>query len=49
MLVQPTSILFGILVLGNNLQGYHLLGLMLIIAGLMVIDSSVVAFRRNRN
>ena len=49
MLVPPTAILLGILVLGENLQGHHLLGLTLIIAGLMVIDGRVAAFRRDRN
>ena len=49
MLVSPTAILLGILVLGENLQGHHLLGLMLIVAGLMVIDGRVAAFRSDRN
>jgi len=49
MLVPPTAILLGILVLGENLQGHHLMGLMLIIAGLIVIDGRVAAFRRDRN
>ena len=49
MLVPPTAILPGILVIGENLQGHHLAGLMLIIAGLMVIDGRVAAFRRDRN
>ena len=49
ILVSPTAILLGILVLGENLQGHHLLGLMLIIAGLIVIDGCVAAFRRDRN
>lgn len=49
MLVPPTAILLGILVLGENLQGHHLMGLMLIVAGLMVIDGRVAAFRRDRN
>ena len=49
MLVPPTAILLGILFLSENLQGHHLLGLMLIIAGLMVIDGRVAAFRRDRN
>jgi len=49
MLVPPTAILLGILVLSENLQGHYLLGLMLIIAGLMVIDGRVAAFRRDRN
>lgn len=49
MLVPPTAILLGILVLGENLQGHHLLGLMLIIAGLIVIDGRVAAFGRDRN
>ena len=49
MLVPPTAILLGILVLGENLQGHDLMGLMLIIAGLIVIDGRVAAFRRDRN
>lgn len=49
VLVPPTAILLGILVLGEHLQGHHLLGLMLIIAGLMVIDCRVAAFQRDRN
>ena len=49
MLVPLTAILLGILVLGENLHGHHLLGLMLIIAGLMVIDGCVAAFGRDRN
>ena len=49
MLVPPTAILLSILVLVENLQGHQLLGLMLIIAGLMVIDGRVAAFRRDRN
>lgn len=49
MLVPPTAFLLGILVLGENLQGHHLLGLMLIIAGLMAIDGRVAASRRDSN
>ena len=49
MLVPPTAILLSILVLVENLQGHHLLGLMLIIAGLIVIDGRVAAFRRDHN
>ena len=49
MFVPANAILLGIPVLGENLQGHHLLGLVLIIAGLMVIDGRVAALRREHN
>ena len=47
--LPPPGSITLLAVLGENLQERHLLGLVLIIAGLMVIDGRVAAFRRDRN
>ena len=47
--LPPPGSITLLAVLGENLQGHHLLGLVLIIAGLMVIDGRVAAFRREHN
>ena len=47
--LPPPGSITLLAVLGKNLQGHHLLGLVLIIAGLMVIDGRVAAFRREHN
>ena len=47
MLVPPTAICLGILFLDEVLVPHHLAGLALIIAGLLVIDGRLAAFRRD--
>ena len=47
MLVPPTAICLGILFLDEVLAPHHLAGLALIIAGLLVIDGRLAAFRRD--
>ena len=47
--LPPPGSITLLAVLSENLQGHHLLGLVLIIAGLMVIDGRVAAFRREHN
>ena len=47
MLVPPTAICLGILFLDEVLEPHHLAGLALIIAGLLVIDGRLAAFRRD--
>jgi drug/metabolite transporter (DMT)-like permease len=48
MLVPPTAICLGILFLDEVLARNHLVGLVLIISGLLVIDSRLAAFRRDK-
>lgn len=48
MLVPPTAIILGILILGEILKAHHLAGLVLIVAGLLMIDGRLAAFGRDR-
>ena len=48
MLVPPTAIILGILILGEILKAHHLAGLALIVAGLLMIDGRLAAFGRDR-